>query len=65
MGYYDDDADGGYCIVYPDDVEGYVLVRSSSIVEAPGGGYDSLGQKPLAASTWRSASWRSTSNAHG
>lgn len=35
MGYYDDDADGGYCIVYPDDVEGYVLVRSSSIVEAP------------------------------
>lgn len=35
MGYYDDDADGGYCIVYPDDESGYVLVRPSSIVEAP------------------------------
>jgi hypothetical protein len=35
MGYYDDDAGVGYCIVYPDNVNGYVLVRSSSIVEAP------------------------------
>ena len=35
MGYCDDDADGGYCIVYPDNVRGYVLVRPSSIVEAP------------------------------
>jgi hypothetical protein len=34
MGYYDDE-DGGYCVVYPDGVEGYVLVRPSSIVEAP------------------------------
>jgi len=35
MGYYDDDEDGGYCVVYPDGVKGYVLVRPSSIVEAP------------------------------
>jgi hypothetical protein len=34
MGYYDDD-EGGFCIVYPDGVKGYALVRSSSIVEAP------------------------------
>jgi hypothetical protein len=34
-GYYDDDECGGYCIVYPDGVDGYVLVRPTSIVEAP------------------------------
>ncbi len=30
-----DDDDGGYCVVYPDGVDGYVLVRPSSIMEAP------------------------------
>ena len=34
MGYYDDD-EGNLCIVYPDGVQGYVLLRPSSIVEAP------------------------------
>lgn len=34
MGYYDDD-DDGYCIVHPDGVKGYVLLRPTSIVEAP------------------------------
>jgi hypothetical protein len=33
-GFYDDD-DGRYCIVYPEDAIGYVLVRASSLVEAP------------------------------
>ncbi len=33
-GYYDDD-EGPYCIVYPHGVNGYVLVRPSSLVEAP------------------------------
>jgi len=35
MGYYDDDEGEGYCVVYPDGVKGYVLVRPTSIVEAP------------------------------
>ena len=35
MGYSDDDEDGDYCVVYPDGVTAYVLVRPSSIVEAP------------------------------
>ena len=35
MGYYDDDESDRYCIVYPDSVKGCVLVRPSSIVEAP------------------------------
>jgi hypothetical protein len=35
MGYYDDDDEGGYCIVYPDRVKGYVLLRPTSIMEAP------------------------------
>jgi hypothetical protein len=34
LGTYDDD-DRGYCIVYPDGVRQAVLVRPSSIVEAP------------------------------
>ncbi len=34
MGYYDDDV-GHLCIVYPDQGEGYVLLRPSSIIEAP------------------------------
>ncbi len=34
MGYYDDD-EGNLCIVYPDGVRGYVLLRPSSIMEAP------------------------------
>lgn len=33
-GTYDDD-DRGYCIVYPDGVATPVLVRPSSIIEAP------------------------------
>ena len=33
-GFYDDD-EGSYCVVYPDGVNGYVLVRPSSLVEAP------------------------------
>lgn len=36
-GSYDDD-EGRYCIVYPDGVDGYVLVRPSSIVQAPRSG---------------------------
>lgn len=34
LGSYDDD-DRGYCIVYPDGVAKPVLVRPSSIIEAP------------------------------
>jgi len=34
MGYYDDN-DWEYCLVHPDGVKSYVLVRASSIVEAP------------------------------
>ena len=34
MGYYDDD-EGQYCIVYPEGMTGYALMRPSSIVEAP------------------------------
>jgi len=29
------DENGGYGVVYPDGVNGYVLVRPTSIVEAP------------------------------
>lgn len=34
-GYYDND-DGTYCIVYLQNVDGWVRVRPSSLVEAPG-----------------------------
>lgn len=34
MGYYDND-EGAYCIVYPDGMTDYVLLRPSSIVKAP------------------------------